>query len=113
VSCVRLRQGGAWSERTLREAFQRLSVDTSLEGAAVEVEIVVLTPACNCGFRFETIGADPTYVTDACPRCGAVLVHVDPHRLELIEIVCDGRAEQASPLRPCERGSASPANWRV
>jgi Zn finger protein HypA/HybF involved in hydrogenase expression len=113
VSRVRLQQGGAFPETTLRDASQWLSVGTVLEGADLEVEIAEPTLACGCGFRLGVTGDDLKQDADACPRCGAVLEVEDGHRLELVEAVCHDRAGLSRPGRPPGLGGAPPADWRV
>jgi hypothetical protein len=108
VTCRCLRHGGKFSEAMQRVALQRSSV-----GTALEVETAAPTSACGCGFRFEVSDADPNQETDTCPRCGAALDLVDALRLDLIEVASHGRAGQARPVRPCEPGTVSPADWRV
>jgi Zn finger protein HypA/HybF involved in hydrogenase expression len=87
VRLVRVRHATSIPEPALRQAFDMLTADGPLEGAALEAEAFEIRLRCECGFD-GPLGHDDLISGSiaACPACGEVSVQPRTPELELLEL---------------------------
>lgn len=87
IRLVRVRHASSIPETTLRQAFEMLTADSGLAGAALESQQFVIELACACGFsgplgHDDLVGASMAI----CPACGEVTALARTAELELLEV---------------------------
>lgn len=87
VKQIRMRRDSTFSKGALEQAYEMLSPNTPLQGAALVIEDREITNKCEgCGFE-ETVNADDLlghhYV---CPECGKSVLIDEHHGLEVLGI---------------------------
>jgi hydrogenase nickel insertion protein HypA len=87
VTAVRVRRGSTFSEESLRQSFQALSVGTLMEGAELFVETVDTKIHCSCGKTWIVTADDLTGHMFMCPNCGDIHEVDEAHDLVLLDVV--------------------------
>ena len=87
VQRLRFQRGSTFAEEPLRQAWEMLTENTLLEGAALEVEEYVEEYACaNCGLKQIVHADDLIGHMFICPACGAGHAIQESAGLKLLEI---------------------------
>lgn len=83
---VRLRRGSAIALATLKQAFDKSTMGTVLEGATLNVETIATVLTCACGNQQAVTADEVVAHLWVCPRCGGVLAVNDRFDLELLGV---------------------------
>ena len=93
VKEVRVRRCSTFAEGPLRQAFEMLARGTPLEGAALEVEELVVEVTCGqCGISRTVTADDLVGHFYICADCGAAREIEEAHGLELLAVTAAGPA---------------------
>jgi Zn finger protein HypA/HybF involved in hydrogenase expression len=88
VAAVRIRYATTIPEDGLRQAFEMLTKETPLAGAALEAQPFDRVLDCQrCGFHGALGHDDVVGATAVCPRCDDVTALPPTPELELLELV--------------------------
>jgi Zn finger protein HypA/HybF involved in hydrogenase expression len=87
VALVRIRHASTVPEDVLRQAFEMLTAEGPLAGAALDAEPFEVRLACPCGFdgaleHDDVIGPGQA----VCPGCGSLRGYPPTPELELVEV---------------------------
>lgn len=87
VAEIRLRRGSAFSEDSLRQAYDSLIQGTPLQDAKLVIETINLNHECPCGHKQVINSDDLVGHMFICPVCGTMREIEEAHDLELIKVI--------------------------